>query len=152
MPSSPYVRYASKVCSMHLLCAVKRLNDGRAASACFHPLSFTQRGCFMNFSLKSLSSIKMSIFLQSRSLRLLSVSVVSLTSIPGPIACAFLLAGKTYSPLAPIPHSPAILSYLRATPSQPKRRLMRKQLSKAQHQSVHKREQQVYGSTAQQTP
>jgi hypothetical protein len=96
----------------------------------------------------------------SRPLRLLRSIGSSLISTPGPIGLEFLCPGKTCSrcvsrlcehirspdlpcfdklPLAhPLPKSTGD-SYPSTAPSQSKRRLMRKQLSESQHQTVDKR-------------
>lgn len=80
----------------------------------------------------------------------------SFTSIPGPIGLDPLCAGNTcksnrqhFVPAAQL-HSPPSLSRLsmakthpRPTPPQPKRRLMRKQLAKPQHQAIDKRQEYV---------
>lgn len=91
---------------------------------------------------------------RSSSSCLLNSSGFSRTSIPGPMECAFLDAGKTCvsSVCAPALSSSTVLSYLRSTPSQSKSRLVRKQLPKAKHKSIDEREEQVDGGTTEQTP
>lgn len=92
---------------------------------------------------------------RSSSCCLLNSSGFSRTSIPGPMECAFLDAGKTYECVSITLHikpSSASSAYLRSTPTQSKCRLMRKQLSKAQHKAIDEWEEQVDRGTTEQTP
>lgn len=111
-------------------------------------------------------SIEVYISISRPSLLLLSIGS-ALISTPGPTRLASpLCVGKIYhitisfhshpSPLQPSILPPPIYinhqTYLSPTPPQPIRRLIRNQLSKAQHESVDERQQEVYSGAAHEAP